>query len=100
MVVKFSHNQHLGYITSCLTDLGTALRASVHIQLPKLRKKKHEFQAIADKYFVQIRGIHGEFSGYDDDTYDISQNILERSERQLVQDIIDGVRAMIEAKKV
>jgi len=35
-VAKFSHDAHLGYITSCPTNLGTALRASVHIKLPKL----------------------------------------------------------------
>jgi len=39
-VAKFSHNSHLGYITSCPTNLGTALRASVHIHLPLLGKKK------------------------------------------------------------
>merc|ERR1711907_800410 len=57
---EFAHDPTLGYITSCPTNLGTAMRASVHINLPKLCKKKDEFQAIADKYFVQIRGIHGE----------------------------------------
>lgn len=35
-VAKFAHDEHLGYITSCPTNLGTALRASVHIKLPKL----------------------------------------------------------------
>jgi creatine kinase/arginine kinase len=32
--VEFSKDDHLGYITSCPTNLGTALRASVHIKLP------------------------------------------------------------------
>jgi len=35
-IAKFAHDDHLGYITSCPTNLGTALRASVHIKLPKL----------------------------------------------------------------
>ena len=39
-IAKFSHDDHLGYITSCPTNLGTALRASVHIKLPKLMKNK------------------------------------------------------------
>ena len=42
-VAKFSHDEHLGYITSCPTNLGTALRASVHIHLPNLGLKKDEF---------------------------------------------------------
>jgi len=68
-VAKFAHDDHLGYITSCPANLGTALRASVHIQLPKLGARKDEFQAIADKYHVQIRGIHGEHSESADHIY-------------------------------
>jgi len=99
-VCKFAHDPTLGYITSCPTNLGTAMRASVHIKLPKLCKKKEEFEAIAAKYHVQIRGIHGEHTETDDGTYDISnKRRLGRSEHDLVQDMIDGVRAMIEAEK-
>jgi len=47
-VAKFAHDEHLGYITSCPTNLGTALRASVHIKLPKLGSQMDEFQKIAD----------------------------------------------------
>jgi creatine kinase/arginine kinase len=44
-----------------------------------------EFQAIADKYYVQIRGIHGEHSESNDGTFDISnKRRLGRSEKDLV----------------
>jgi creatine kinase/arginine kinase len=99
-VAKFSHDANLGYITSCPTNLGTALRASVHIQLPNLGQRKDEFEAIAAKYFVQIRGIHGEHSESSDHTYDISnRRRLGRSEVDLVQDMYDGVKAMIAREK-
>jgi arginine kinase len=56
-----------------------------------------EFKAIADKYHVQIRGIHGEHSETADHTYDISnKRRLGLSEVQLVQDMYDGVKAMID----
>lgn len=71
-VAKFAHDKHLGFITSCPTNLGTGLRASVHVYLPQLGLKKEEFQAIADKYHVQIRGAHGEHTETDDHIYDIS----------------------------
>lgn len=45
---KFANDEHLGYITSCPTNLGTGMRASVHIKLPKLGKHPDRFQAIAD----------------------------------------------------
>ena len=51
-VAKFAHDDHLGYITSCPTNLGTALRASVHIKLPYLSQNKAKFNEIADKYYV------------------------------------------------
>ena len=84
-VARFAHDQHLGYITSCPTNLGTALRASVHIALPKLGARMQEFEAIADQYNVQIRGIHGEHSESADHVYDISnRRRLGRSEVDLV----------------
>merc|ERR1719498_1511190 len=100
-VAKFAHDDHLGYITSCPTNLGTALRASVHIKLPLLGKQKEKFNAIADKYYVQIRGIHGEHTETDDGVYDISnRRRLGRSEVDLVQDMYDGVKALIKDKKL
>merc|ERR1712100_665215 len=98
-VAEFAHDPHLGYITSCPTNLGTAMRGSVHIKLPKLMKNKALFNEIADKYYVQIRGIHGEHTETDDGIYDISnKRRLGRSERELVQDMYDGVKALIKAE--
>ena len=98
-VAKFAHDDHLGYITSCPTNCGTALRASVHIKLLNLAKDKAQLNAIADKYYVQIRGIHGEHTETDDGIFDISnRRRLGRSEKDLVQDMYDGVKAMMDAE--
>merc|ERR1712178_13637 len=35
---KFAHDDHFGYVSTCPTNMGTGLRASVHINLPKLGK--------------------------------------------------------------
>jgi len=96
---KFAHDEHLGYITSCPTNLGTALRASVHIKLPLLAKNKEEFDKIAKEFHVQIRGIHGEHTETDDGIFDISnKRRLGRSEVELVQDMYNGVKALITAE--
>jgi creatine kinase/arginine kinase len=96
-VAQFAHDDHLGYITSCPTNLGTAMRASVHINLPKLMKDKEVFNKVADEYEVQIRGIHGEHTETDDGVFDISnKRRLGKSEKQLVQDMINGVKALME----
>ena len=98
--VEFAYNDHLGYITSCPTNLGTAMRASVHIKLPNLGDKMDEFKTIADKYHVQIRGIHGEHSESEGGVYDISnKRRLGVTEVQCVQDMYDGVVALIKREK-
>ena len=95
-VATFAHDDHLGYITSCPTNLGTAMRASVHIKLPKLMADKDTFNAVADEYEVQIRGIHGEHTETNDGVFDISnKRRLGKSEKQLVQDMINGVKALM-----
>ena len=82
---KFLHNGHVGYITSCPTNLGTALRASVHIKLPNLMRDMPRFEAIANQFNVQIRGSHGEHSDTSDGVFDISnKRRLGRSEKDLV----------------
>ena len=49
---------------------------------------------------MQIRGIHGEHTETDDGVFDISnKRRLGRSEKDLVQDMYNGVKAMIEAEK-
>jgi len=49
---------------------------------------------------VQIRGIHGEHTETDDGIFDISnKRRLGRGEVELVQDMYDGVKKMIEVEK-
>ncbi len=98
--MKFSYNSHLGYITSCPTNLGTAMRASVHIKLPKLAQDMDRFKEICDKYYLQIRGIDGEHSKSVGGVYDISnKRRLGITEVQCVQDMYNGVVALIQKEK-
>jgi creatine kinase/arginine kinase len=98
--IRFAHNPHIGYITSCPTNLGTAMRASVHIKLPKLAMDMNTFKAITDKHHLQIRGIHGEHSESEGGIYDISN--LRRdgvTEVECEQDMYDGVVELIAKEK-
>merc|ERR1712151_1072426 len=97
---KFANDEHFGYVSTCPTNMGTGLRASVHINLPKLMRNKSLMESIADKYHVQIRGIHGEHTETDDGVFDISNlRRLGRNEVDLVQDMYDGVKALIKEEK-
>jgi len=98
--IKFSFSEHLGYITSCPTNLGTAMRASVHIKLPKLSQDMNRYKEITDKYFLQIRGTDGEHSQSTGGVYDISnKRRLGVTEVQCVQDMYDGIIELIKVEK-
>jgi len=62
-------------------------------------KVKEQMNEVADKYEVQIRGIHGEHTETDDGVFDISnRRRLGKSEKELVQDMINGVHALMDAE--
>ena len=52
---EYMWNQHLGYVLTCPSNLGTGLRAGVHVKLPNLAKEKR-FDSILDSLRLQKRG--------------------------------------------
>lgn len=90
------HDDRLGYLTFCPTNLGTAIRASVHIKLPKISKNIEEFNKIAAKYNLQVRGTAGEHSDSGGGIYDVSnKRRMGLTEFQAVKEIYDGVVELI-----
>merc|ERR1712018_424445 len=85
-----------GYIHSCPTNLGTGMRASVHVDLPGWNKEGlPALQKRCEELSVQPRGTRGESGGQTGHTYDISnKHRLGYSEVQLVQTMIDGVNTL------
>merc|ERR1712119_50423 len=86
-----------GYIHSCPTNLGTGMRASVHVDLPGWTKEGVKIlQARCEELHLQPRGTRGESGGQTGVTYDISnKHRLGYSEVQLVQKMIDGVNSLV-----
>uniref|UniRef100_A0A3Q2YMJ2 Creatine kinase S-type, mitochondrial n=1 Tax=Hippocampus comes TaxID=109280 RepID=A0A3Q2YMJ2_HIPCM len=96
---EFMWNEHLGYILTCPSNLGTGLRAGVHVRLPKLSKDPR-FSKILDNLRLQKRGTGGVDTAATGDTFDISNNDrLGKSEVELVQVVVDGVNYLIECEK-
>ena len=48
-------NEHLGFVLTCPSNLGTGLRAGVHVKLTKVSTDKR-FPAILEKLRLQKRG--------------------------------------------
>ena len=92
----FQLSEKFGYIHSCPTNLGTGMRASVHVDLPGWTKEGvDKLRARCEELAVQPRGTRGESGGQTGHTYDISnKHRLGHSEVQLVQTMIDGVNTI------
>jgi len=93
---SFMLDERLGYLHSCPTNLGTGMRASVHVDLPGWTKEGvDKLKARCEELNVQPRGTRGESGGQTGCTYDISnKHRLGYSEVQLVQTMIDGVNPL------
>merc|ERR1712215_321885 len=93
----FMLDSKYGYVHSCPTNLGTGMRASVHIDLPGYTKLGLKvLQARCEELHLQPRGTRGESGGQTGVTYDISnKHRLGYSEVQLVQKMIDGVNTLV-----
>merc|ERR1712180_148488 len=92
----FMLDKRYGYIHACPTNLGTGMRASVHIDLPGWTKLGPKVLAArCEELHLQPRGTRGESGGQTGVTYDISnKHRLGYSEVQLVQKMIDGVNTL------
>lgn len=95
----YAYHDHLGYITTCPSNVGTGLRASVMLKLPKLYKKLgvHALEELCDSMGLQARGSKGEHSPPGKfGEFDISnKGRVGASEVELVQRMIDGVDKLI-----
>ena len=68
---EFMWNKHLGYVLTCPSNLGTGLRAGVHIKIPNLSKHS-KFSEILKTLRLQKRGTGGVDTAATGGTYDIS----------------------------
>lgn len=97
------YNEHLGNVCTCPSNLGTGLRASVMLKLPKLYKAwgVHKLEEFCDSLGVQARGAKGEHSPPGPSgEFDISNKArIGYSEVELVQQMIDGVDQLIKLEE-
>ncbi|ABR50585.1 ATP:guanido phosphotransferase [Alkaliphilus metalliredigens QYMF] len=101
--IEFAFNEDLGYLTSCPTNLGTGIRASVMMHLPALtlsRSIQRVLQA-ASQIGLAIRGIYGEGSEFAGNLYQISNQVtLGRTEEEIVQHLKDVVMQIIHKERM
>lgn len=92
---SFMHSEHLGYLLTCPSNLGTGMRAGCLIKIP-LVSALPDFQDRLKKLGLQARGQGGVDSEAKGGIYDISNaDRLGKSEIDLLNAHIAGVRTLI-----
>ena len=91
----FMHNDHLGWILTCPSNLGTGLRAGAMVKVPHVSSRK-DFKSLLGRMGLQARGSAGVDSASTGGTWDISNaDRLGKSEIELVNIFIEGVAQII-----
>lgn len=99
-VLEFAYHPKYGALTSCPTNLGTAMRASVHVRLPNLSKNEAMIDEICRECHLSKRGINGEHSDSVGGVWDISnKRRLNLSEVEAVQLMYNGVQRLLEEER-
>jgi protein arginine kinase len=100
--VPFAYHEEFGFLTSCPTNTGTGMRASVLIHLPGLVLTKEIAKVLAGLQHVGLtyRGLYGEGSEVVGNFFQISnQTTLGRSEEELLEDLSRVVRLLIQREE-
>jgi len=97
----FVFDKARGYLSSCPTNIGTGMRASVHVDLPAFPTK----QAVKDyvkttPHYVDIRGTRGEATNTEGvRRYDVSNKArLGSNCVEQITTMVNGVKALLEYK--
>jgi len=102
--IEFARSDKYGYITSCPSNLGTGMRASVHVKLPNLTADGTDAKAkkVCTPLGLSVRGTGGEHTPIGaDGTVDISPRArLFIREKDIIEALYSGIeKLMVEEKK-
>lgn len=89
-LICFAYKDKYGFLTSCPTNVGTGLRASVMVHLPALNKTKNisKVLQVVNNFDMNIRGVYGEGSASQGDLYQISnKQTLGTSEEDVIKNL-------------
>ncbi|MFH1772250.1 MAG: protein arginine kinase [Candidatus Omnitrophota bacterium] len=100
--MAFAYLDDIGYLTSCPTNVGTALRASCMLRLPALvlTKRINKILELLSKISFTTRGLFGEGTQAYGDFFQISNQVsLGLTEEELI-DNLSGVVNQIKSQEV
>ncbi len=98
----YAFDEKRGYLTSCPTNVGTGLRASVMVHLPALMitQRMNRIAPAINQFGLVVRGIYGEGSEALGNVFQISNQItLGKSEEDIVEDLRGVVMQLVQQEK-
>lgn len=101
--MNFAFDAQLGYLTSCPTNIGTGLRASMMLHLPMLTvlKQMGKVTQLAAKLGLTLRGIYGEGSEAQGYLYQLSNQVtLGKTEQEIMDSVTALARQVAEMERV
>ena len=102
-MLHYAFSEKYGYLTSCPTNVGTAMRASVMVHLPALTMTGniHKILNIVNGFGMNIRGIYGEGTQSQGDIYQISNNqTLGLTENDIIKNLNTITEKVIEQERM
>ena len=100
--LEYAFNEKMGFLTSCVTNVGTGLRASAMMHLPALKvmgELKKIIQTLS-KIGLTVRGAYGEGSEALGDMFQISNQVtLGVSEKEIIEAVKNIILQLIEKEE-
>jgi protein arginine kinase len=100
--LTYAFDEKRGYLTSCPTNVGTGLRASVMMHLPALAmtRQLNKILPAINQLGLVVRGIYGEGSEALGNLFQVSNQLtLGKSEQDIVEDLRDVVMQLIQQER-
>ncbi|MBQ7654058.1 MAG: protein arginine kinase [Clostridia bacterium] len=100
--LNIAFDERLGYLTQCITNLGTGMRASLMLHLPALTKQGviSRLASTVSKLGLTIRGAYGEGTSHTGDIYQLSNQItLGISEKEALINLASIAKQIIEQER-
>ncbi len=100
--IDYAFDEKHGYLTSCPTNVGTGIRASVMMHLPALvlTGQINRILSAVTQVGLTVRGLYGEGSEATGNLFQVSNQItLGQSEHEIIDNLFQVVRQIIEHER-
>lgn len=100
--LDYAYDEHKGFLTSCPTNVGTGIRASVMMHLPALviTQQMNRILSAITQVGLAVRGIYGEGSEAVGNIFQISNQItLGQTEEEIIDNLYSVAKQIIEHER-